>query len=100
MTEPDFRQRLDAILRTQDYRRVQQFMIAEGQWDEGTPADPEFAMWMMIAASAALRDLHERARQWLQSHGHEVEAQALTRREKQGGPGRRGGGHGRRQGRR
>jgi len=32
---------------------------------------------MMIAGSAALRDLHERARTWLESHGHVEEAQAM-----------------------
>ena len=41
-----FRQQLDAVLRTRDVKQVQDFLIAEGQWSEGQPADPEFAMWM------------------------------------------------------
>ena len=74
----NFRQRLDAVLRTRDVKQVSAFLIAENQWDEGTPADPEFAMWMMIAGSKSMRDLHEQARQWLVSHGHEEEANALA----------------------
>ncbi len=42
----DFRQRLDTVLRTLDVKQVQDFLIAEGQWSPGQPADPEFAMWM------------------------------------------------------
>jgi hypothetical protein len=42
-----FRQRLDAVLRTLDVKRVQDFLIAEGQWSSGSPADPEFAMGMV-----------------------------------------------------
>ena len=42
-----FRQRLDAVLRTLDVKQVQAFLIAEGQWSPGQPADPEFAMWMV-----------------------------------------------------
>jgi hypothetical protein len=34
-------------------------------------------MWMMIAGNPNLRDLHERARQWLVAHGHEEEASML-----------------------
>ena len=41
-----FRQKLDAVLRTLDVKRIQSFLIAEGQWSPGTPAEPEFAMWM------------------------------------------------------
>ena len=81
-----FRQRLDAVLRTRDVNRIREFLIAEGQWQAGQPADPEFAMWMMIAGSPTLQDLHERAREWLVSHGHEEDAKTfLTRGEKQGG---------------
>lgn len=85
----NFRQRLDAVLRTRDVKRVSAFLIAENQWHEGTPADPEYAMWMMIAGSKSMRDLHEQARQWLVSHGHEEEANAVLRRGKgaaSGGP--------------
>jgi hypothetical protein len=84
-----FRQRLDAVLRTLDVKQVSKFLIAENQWDEGAPADAEFAMWMMIAGSQTLRDLHEQARQWLVSHGHEEEASAVLRREQGAGGGNR-----------
>jgi hypothetical protein len=83
MTEyANFRQRLDAALRTLNVEQVRDFLIAENQWDEGAPSDPEFAMWMMIAGSSTLPALHEQARQWLVSHGHEDEANAISRREK------------------
>lgn len=78
-----FRQELDTVLHTLDVKRVQDFLIARGQWSPGVPADPEFAMWLMIAGSATLQDLHGRAREWLVSHGHEAEAQAVLGRAKQ-----------------
>lgn len=78
-----FRQRLDAVLRTLDVKQVSDFLIGEKQWSEGTPADPEYAMWMMIAGAPTLSDLHERARQWLVSHGHEEEASAVLGQGKQ-----------------
>jgi hypothetical protein len=81
----NFRQRLDAVLRTLDVKQVQNFLVAEKQWQPGQPVDPEYAMWMMIAGSPALRDLHDHARQWLVTHGHEAEADALLRREKRQG---------------
>ena len=88
MTEyANFRQRLDTVLRTLDVKQVQEFLIAEKQWSPGQPANPEFAMWMMIAGSPTLRDFHGQARQWLVSHGHEVEAQAVLGRSKGSGPG-------------
>ena len=80
----NFRQRLDAILRTQDVKQVQDFLIAEKQWSVGQPSDSEFAMWMMIAGSPTLRDLHEKARTWLMTHGHEEDAKAFLTREKSG----------------
>ncbi len=43
----DFRQRLDAVLRTLDVKQVSDFLIAERQWQAGAPIDPEFAMWMV-----------------------------------------------------
>ncbi len=47
MTEyANFRQRLDAVLRTLNVQQVTDFLIAEKQWSVGKPADPEFAMWM------------------------------------------------------
>ncbi len=87
---PNFRQRLDAVLRTRDIQQVQQFLIAEKQWEEGTPADPEFSMWMMIAGSPSLRDLHEQARTWLVEHGHAEEAQAVLGRGKSAPAGKTG----------
>lgn len=88
MTEyPDFRQRLDTVLRTRDVKQVQVFLIDTGQWQPGQPADPEFAMWMMIAGSQNLHDLHEQARQWLVAHGHEAEANMVLGKGKSGKPG-------------
>lgn len=81
-----FRQRLDAVLRTLDIKQVQAFLVAEKQWSEGTPSDPEFAMWMMIAGSPTLRDLHERAYEWLVSHGHPEEASAVLGKSKKQDP--------------
>jgi hypothetical protein len=78
-----FRQELDTVLRTLDVKQVQDFLITKGQWSPGVPADPEFAMWLMIAGSATLQDLHGRARGWLISHGHEAEAEAVLGRAKQ-----------------
>jgi hypothetical protein len=72
-----FRARLDAVLRQKDAQALRAFLVAEGQWQEDATVDAESAMWMMIAASKALRDLHEEARAWLMTHGHEVEAQAI-----------------------
>ncbi len=80
-----FRQRLDAVLRTLDVKKVQEFLIAQKQWSEGQPQDPEFAMWMMIAGAPSLLDLHERAYQWLTTHGHEADAAAFLAREKKTG---------------
>lgn len=83
MTEyGSFRQRLDAVLRTLDVKQVSEFLIAEGQWSEGTPSDAEFAMWMMIAGSPTLLNLHERAYKWLMSHGHEADAKVYLARDK------------------
>ena len=81
MTEyASFRQRLDAALRTRDVKQVRAFMIEESQWTLDAPADPEFAMWLMIAGAAALKDLHAEARQWLIEHGHAEEAEAVQGR--------------------
>ena len=80
-----FRQQLDAVLRTRDVQQVRIFLIAKEQWSEELPADPEFAMWMMIAGSKMLRDLHEQAREWLVGHGHEAEAEAVLGRAKEAG---------------
>ena len=88
-----FRQRLDAVLRTLDVKQVQDFLIAEKQWSVGQPADAEFAMWMMVAGSPTLRDLHERARTWLMTHGHEEDANAFLTRDKQKGSAKQGKGY-------
>jgi hypothetical protein len=77
-----FRQRLDEVLRTLDVKQVSDFLIAEKQWQPGQPTDPTYAMWMMIAGSPTLRDLHGQARQWLVAHGHEEEANAVLNRGK------------------
>ena len=77
-----FRQQLDTVLRTRNLKQVQDFLIAQKQWQVGQPADPEFAMWMMIAGSQTLQDLHEEARKWLVSHGHEADADAVLRRDR------------------
>jgi alkanesulfonate monooxygenase SsuD/methylene tetrahydromethanopterin reductase-like flavin-dependent oxidoreductase (luciferase family) len=81
----NFRQRLDAVLRTLDVKQVSDFLIAEKQWQPGQPADPEFAMWMMVAGSPTLQDLHQRAREWLVTHGHEEDAKTFLTRDKQQG---------------
>jgi tryptophan 2,3-dioxygenase len=81
----NFRQQLDALLRTRDVEQIRNFLIARKQWSEELPADPEFAMWMMIAGSKTLLDLHEQARKWLVSHGHGADAEAVLGRGKGGG---------------
>jgi hypothetical protein len=91
----NFRQRLDAVLRTLDVQRVQEFLIDEKQWNAAAlPADPEFSMYMMIVGSATLRDLHERARVWLVAHGHADDAQAVLGKKSESGAGGRVGGTG------
>ena len=74
---PDFRRRLDDVLRRRDPIALRAFLIAEGQWTAETATDPESAMWMMIATSPALASLRDDARHWLLTHGHEAEAQAI-----------------------
>jgi hypothetical protein len=78
----NFRQQLDAVLRTRDVQKVRDFLVSQGQWSEGTPSDVTFAMWMMIAGSPTLQDLHREAQTWLISHGHEAEAAAVLGRGK------------------
>jgi hypothetical protein len=85
----NFRQRLDAVLRTLDVKQVSDFLIAEGQWSANPPADPEFAMWMMMAGNPALRDLHQQAYEWLVSHGHEEDAKRFLKQESKPGKGQR-----------
>lgn len=78
---PQFRQQLDNLLRTRDVQRVQAFLIESGQWYEDAPADPLYAMWLMIAGSDNLRDLHAEAREWLLSNGHENVVEAFFGKE-------------------
>lgn len=72
-----FRQRLDAILRQRDPQALRTFLVDEGQWEPEAHTDEEAAMWMMIAASPVLADLHAEAERWLMAHGHEHEARAI-----------------------
>ena len=74
---PDFRRRLDDVLRQRDPSALRAFLIAEGQWTPETATDPEAAMWMMIATSPAFANQRDAARQWLMAHSHETEAQAI-----------------------
>ena len=82
MAYPEFRKQLDTILRTKNPQAVSQFLISQGQWSENAQIDVERAMWMMIAGSQALRELHSEAQTWLMSHGYETEARALSAQEK------------------
>jgi hypothetical protein len=72
-----FRQRLDAVLRRRNPAELRAFLIEEGQWTPEAATDEEAAMWMMIAASPVLADLHPEAERWLMDHGHELEARAI-----------------------
>ncbi len=80
-----FRAALDATLRRRDPVALRAFLVERGQWSPETTTDPEMAMWMMIAASPALADLHGAAEAWLRSHGHAAEADTILGR----GPARR-----------
>lgn len=75
-----FRQRLDAALRTRDVHQVRAFLIEADQWSQDQPTDPEYAMWLMIAGTPTLNDLHAEARQWLIQHGHAEAADAVSGR--------------------
>lgn len=72
-----FRQRLDSVLRRRNPEELRTFLVAEGQWQPDAQTDAEAAMWMMIAASPALKDLRGDAERWLLTHGHEAEAGAI-----------------------
>lgn len=80
-----FRQRLDAVLRQRDPDALRAFLVAEGQWQADAPTDAEASMWMMIAASPALKDLRGDAERWLVTHGHEAEAGAILGARRSGG---------------
>ncbi len=82
MAYPEFRKQLDTLLRTKDPQAVRQFLISQGQWSEDAQIDGERVMWMMIAGSPALQELHSEAHAWLTTHGYEAEAKALKAQEK------------------
>ena len=98
----EFRARLDAVLRRRDPSALRAFLVAEGQWDADATTDPERALWLMIATSPALGDLHAQAFQWLSDHGYREEVRALLGHPKPApasAPRSGGGkGHGRRKG--
>jgi hypothetical protein len=73
----DFRSQLDAILRRRDPQALRAFLISAGQWPEDAPQQPEQQMWLMIAGSPDLRDLHEEARTWLTTHGLQAQADMI-----------------------
>jgi hypothetical protein len=72
-----FRMRLDTILREKNPGRLRDFLVAQGQWPENATTNVEAALWMMIATSPALADLHDEAKSWLRTHGHETEVKAI-----------------------
>ena len=82
MAYPEFRKQLDTVLRTKNPENVRQFLIAQSQWSEEDQPDMERAMWMMIAGSPALRELHGEAQNWLVSHGYQTEADVIRGQEK------------------
>jgi hypothetical protein len=93
-----FRQRLDDTLRRRDPAALREFLVAEGQWPEDSSND-EFAMWMMIAGSPALPELHAEADHWLMTHGHEADARLIAGNRTKPGRGRApGASHGHRGG--
>ena len=65
-----FRGQLDAVLRQRDPVLLRQFLVEQGEWSEQQQTNTEAALWMMIATSPALADMHEEAERWLLSHGH------------------------------
>lgn len=80
MSYPEFRSQLDQILRSKNPETVRQFLVGQGQWDEDFAGDVEHAMWMMIAGSPALQELHNEAQNWLVQHGYQAEAEMLRER--------------------
>lgn len=82
MSYPEFRSQLDSVLRSKNPEAVRQFLIEQGQWDESSTGDVEHAMWMMIAGSPTLQNLHSEAQNWLRQHGYQAEAEMLRERSK------------------
>jgi hypothetical protein len=74
---PEFRRKLDEVLRRRDPAALREFLVAEGEWEPGTVTDPERAMWLMIATSPSLADQRGEAVRWLAAHGHEEEARLI-----------------------
>jgi hypothetical protein len=81
MSYPAFRKQLDSVLRSKNPEAVRHFLVEQGQWDEDLSVDVEHAMWMMIAGSPALQDLHPEAQEWLTQHGYQAEAAMLRERD-------------------
>ena len=86
----DFRRELDAVLRRRDPQALRAFLIERGQWEPETTQDPESYMWMMIAGSPALADLHAQADRWLTAHGRAEEAEELASRRSKANKGKPG----------
>lgn len=86
---PEFRRRLDEVLRQRDPAALRAFLVAEGEWQADTTTDPERAMWMMIATSPGLGELHDEAIGWLNAHGYANEASLLAQRQLGRQPARR-----------
>ncbi len=82
MAYPEFRHQLDSILRSKNPQTVRQFLVEQGQWDESFSGDVEHAMWMMIAGSPTLQELHTEAQDWLRRHGYQAEAAMLREQTK------------------
>ncbi len=82
MSYSEFRSQLDSVLRSKNPEAVRQFLIEQGQWDESSAGDVEHAMWMMIAGSPTLQNLHAEAQSWLRQHGYHAEAEMLRERSK------------------
>jgi hypothetical protein len=80
MSFSEFRNQLDNVLRSKNPEAVRQFLIEQDQWDEDFPGDTEHAMWMMIAGSPTLKDLHTEALDWLMQHNYQAEAEMLRQR--------------------
>jgi len=83
-TYDDFRAQLDAVLRQRDPQALRAFLVRAGQWPEASPEFPEQQMWMMIAGSPNLSDLHEEARTWLTAHGMGAQADLILGKREDG----------------
>ena len=80
MSFSEFRTQLDNVLRSKNPEAVRHFLVEQDQWDEDFPGDVEHAMWMMIAGSPTLKDLHDEALAWLTQHNYQAEAEMLRER--------------------